>query len=120
METIGLEALRRELSRIIGRVYYGREVFIVEVYGKPAAALLNIADFHRLRALESLATERVLSLSEALGIIQEEVSLAPWAASTREAVEKMLERRARAGVSPVTAAELVAEGRAGRGAACGR
>lgn len=119
METISLETLRRELSRIIGRVYYGREAFIVEVYGKPAAVLLNIGDFQRLRALENQIAQETLSLSEALGVIRGKISQSPWPDSSREAVRRMLERREQVGTGSISAADLVAEGRRGREAACG-
>jgi len=50
-ESIGLQALRRKLSQVIGEVTYGRRTYIIESYGRPAAVLLNIDEYRRLTAV---------------------------------------------------------------------
>lgn len=113
-KTIGLQTLRQELSRVIGRIYHAQESYIVELYGKPAAVVLNIAEYQRLRMLERLGGQRILPLEEAQAIVRGDSELPPWPPSAGEAVARMLQRRDQAGRSPVTAAEWIAEGRAER------
>lgn len=54
--SIGLQALRRNLSRVIGEVTYGRQTYIIESYGRPTAVLLSIDDYRRLTTV-SLETQ---------------------------------------------------------------
>ncbi len=46
--SIGLQALRRNLSRVIGEVAYGKRTYIIESYGRPTAVLISIDEYRRL------------------------------------------------------------------------
>lgn len=50
-KTIALQAFRRHLSRVMGEVTYGGEIYIIESYGRPAAVLLSIDEYRRLQTV---------------------------------------------------------------------
>ena len=50
-KTIGLQALRRRLSQVMGEVAYGDEIYLIESYGRPAAVLLNVDEYRRLQTI---------------------------------------------------------------------
>jgi len=50
-KTIALQVLRRRLSQVMGEVTYGRETYIIESYGRPAAVLLSVDEYQRLQTL---------------------------------------------------------------------
>lgn len=50
-KSISLQALRRNLSRVIGDVSYAKEAYLVETYGRPVAVLLSIDEYQRLQTI---------------------------------------------------------------------
>lgn len=50
-KSIALQALRRDLSRVIGEVTYGEQTYTIESYGRPVAVLLSIDAYRRLTAI---------------------------------------------------------------------
>ncbi len=63
-KTITLQAFRRSLSRVIGEVTYGGETYIIEGYGHPAAVLLGMEQYRRLKAVslgEGTTPARIVS-----------------------------------------------------------
>ena len=50
-KTIGLQALRRRLSQVMGEVTYGEETYVIKSYGRPAAVLLWVDEYQRLRTI---------------------------------------------------------------------
>lgn len=50
-KTIGMQALRHRLSKVMGEVTYGRETYIIKSYGRPAAVLLGVDEYQRLQAI---------------------------------------------------------------------
>lgn len=57
-KTIGLQALRRRLSQVMGEVAYGKEIYIVKSYGHPAAVLLSVDEYQRLYTMILEPAER--------------------------------------------------------------
>jgi len=49
---IGLTSARKNLARIIKRVAYEKETFVLTRYGEPLAAIVPVEDLERLQALE--------------------------------------------------------------------
>lgn len=49
---IGLTSARKHLARIIKRVAYEKDAFLLTRYGKPLAAIVPVEDLERLQALE--------------------------------------------------------------------
>jgi len=53
VEEIGMDALRDELTEIVGRASWANERFVVTRSGKPIAGLIGIRDLERLLALDA-------------------------------------------------------------------
>lgn len=60
--TISAMDFRREPGRVLDRVDYRGESFIIERAGKGKAALVPIADFQQLRLIRQLAKEQLFTL----------------------------------------------------------
>lgn len=64
-QVIGLQALRRDLSRVMGEIAYAKQRYVIESYGKPAAVLLSMTEFEQLvsaaRPRADSPTVRVMS-----------------------------------------------------------
>jgi prevent-host-death family protein len=50
---VGAEDARRDLTELMGRAGYGNERIVLTRNGKPAAAIIGLADLERLRALDA-------------------------------------------------------------------
>lgn len=57
-KSISLQSLRRNLSQVMGEVAYGGETYIIDSYGRPTAALVNIDAYWRLSGLSAEAQDR--------------------------------------------------------------
>ena len=51
LKTISSSDLRARIKRVLNEVEYGQAEYIVEKFGEPAVAIVNMADFLLLRAL---------------------------------------------------------------------
>ncbi len=52
MDTVGIAAIKRNISTIVNRVAFGRERIVLTSRGKPKAALVSIEDLQKLELLE--------------------------------------------------------------------
>ncbi|SNT61761.1 prevent-host-death family protein [Streptosporangium subroseum] len=50
-ETVPFTVARSQLAELMGRVAYGGERIVLSRHGKPAVALVSIADLERLQAM---------------------------------------------------------------------
>jgi prevent-host-death family protein len=51
VETVPFTVARSQLAELMGRVAYGGERIVLSRHGKPAVALVSIADLERLQAM---------------------------------------------------------------------
>ena len=51
-KTISTTELRTEIKRVLNEVGYGQAQYIVEKFGEPTAAIINLEDFRLLQALK--------------------------------------------------------------------
>ena len=50
-KSIAMQALRHDLSRIVGEVAYGDQTYVIDSYGRPAAVLISVQHFERLTSI---------------------------------------------------------------------
>lgn len=53
LKTISTTDLRAQIKRVLNEVAYGQDQYLVEKFGEPAAAIINMEDFRLLRAVKS-------------------------------------------------------------------
>ncbi|MDJ0344107.1 type II toxin-antitoxin system Phd/YefM family antitoxin [Streptomyces sp. H10-C2] len=58
---------RAELAELINRVVYGGEQVVLTRHGRPLVALVSAADLQRLRDLDAVAEEPVISTVSSIG-----------------------------------------------------
>lgn len=51
---VGTAAARKNLARIINRVAFGKEIFVLTRRGEPLAAIVSVEDLKRLQDLEDI------------------------------------------------------------------
>ncbi|MDP9847834.1 type II toxin-antitoxin system Phd/YefM family antitoxin [Streptosporangium lutulentum] len=65
VETVPFTVARGQLAELMGRVAYGGERIVLSRHGKPAVALVSIADLERLQAMaEREETSQVMTLGK--------------------------------------------------------
>ena len=75
LKTISTTELRAEIKRVLNEVGYGQSQYLVEKFGEPTAAIINLEDFRLLQAVKQRQAAR--SLRETLaGIRQRSQELA--------------------------------------------
>jgi prevent-host-death family protein len=52
LRTISTTDLRTEIKRVLNEVGYGQAQYVVEKFGEPTAAIINLEDFRLLQALK--------------------------------------------------------------------
>ena len=52
LRTISSTALRTEIKRVLNEVGYGQAQYVVEKFGEPTAAIINLEDFRLLQTLK--------------------------------------------------------------------
>ena len=52
LRTISTTALRTEIKRVLNEVGYGQAQYVVEKFGEPTAAIINLEDFRLLQTLK--------------------------------------------------------------------
>lgn len=52
LRTISTTDLRSEIKRVLNEVGYGQAQYVVEKFGEPTAAIINLEDFRLLQALK--------------------------------------------------------------------
>jgi prevent-host-death family protein len=52
LRTISTTDLRAEIKRVLNEVGYGQAQYVVEKFGEPTAAIINLEDFYLLQALK--------------------------------------------------------------------
>jgi hypothetical protein len=52
-QTISMTALRLKTREVIEKACYAQNIFIVKAYGRPMAAIIGIAQFEKLMALDT-------------------------------------------------------------------
>ena len=52
LRTISSTDLRTEIKRVLNEVGYGQAQYVVEKFGEPTAAIINLEDFRLLQALK--------------------------------------------------------------------
>jgi prevent-host-death family protein len=52
LRTISTTDLRAEIKRVLNEVGYGQAQYVVEKFGEPTAAIINLEDFRLLQALK--------------------------------------------------------------------
>ena len=52
LRTISTTDLRTEIKRVLNEVGYGQAQYIVEKFGEPTAAIINLEDFRLLQAFK--------------------------------------------------------------------
>jgi prevent-host-death family protein len=76
LKTISTTELRAEIKRVLNEVGYGQSQYLVEKFGEPTAAIINLEDFRLLQAIKQ--RQAAGSLRETLaGIRQRAEALAP-------------------------------------------
>jgi prevent-host-death family protein len=76
LKTISTTELRAEIKRVLNEVGYGQSQYLVEKFGEPTAAIINLEDFRLLQAVKE--RQAAGSLRETLaGIRQRGEDLAP-------------------------------------------
>ncbi len=56
LRTISTTDLRSEIKRVLNEVGYGQAQYVVEKFGEPTAAIINLEDFRLLQALKQKQT----------------------------------------------------------------
>jgi prevent-host-death family protein len=51
LRTISTTDLRAEIKRVLNEVGYGQAQYVVEKFGEPTAAIINLEDFRLLQAI---------------------------------------------------------------------
>ena len=51
LKTISATDLRTEIKRVLNEVSYGQAQYVVEKFGEPTAAIINLADLDLLQAI---------------------------------------------------------------------
>ena len=64
MNTISIAEAGRQLSQIVNRASYGREVMILTSRGKPKAVLVGIDTFQQILGIHKIAEGAQLSVSD--------------------------------------------------------
>ncbi|MBN1656966.1 MAG: type II toxin-antitoxin system Phd/YefM family antitoxin [Anaerolineae bacterium] len=76
LKTISTTELRAEIKRVLNEVGYGQSQYLVEKFGEPTAAIINLEDFRLLQAVKE--RQAAGSLRETLvGIRQRGEEIAP-------------------------------------------
>jgi prevent-host-death family protein len=76
LKTISATDLRTEIKQVLNEVGYGQTQYLVEKFGEPTAAIINLEDFRLLQAVKQ--RQAAASLRETLaGIRQRGEALAP-------------------------------------------
>lgn len=76
LKTISTTALRTEIKRVLNEVGYGQSQYLIEKFGEPTAAIINLDDFRLLQAVKE--HQAAGSLRETLaGIRQRGEEMAP-------------------------------------------
>jgi prevent-host-death family protein len=52
LKTISTTELRAEIKRVLSEVGYGQSQYLVEKFGEPTAAIINLEDFRLLQAIK--------------------------------------------------------------------
>jgi prevent-host-death family protein len=64
LKTISTSELRAQIKRVLNEVGYGQVQYVVEKFGEPAAAIINLEDFRLLQAAKQ--QEATASLRQTL------------------------------------------------------
>jgi len=68
LRTISTTDLRSEIKRVLNEVGYGQAQYVVEKFGEPTAAIINLEDFRLLQALKQ--KQAASTLQETLAYIR--------------------------------------------------
>lgn len=68
LKTISTSELRAQIKRVLNEVGYGQVQYVVEKFGEPAAAIINLEDFRLLQAAKR--QEATASLKQTLAGIR--------------------------------------------------
>jgi len=68
LKTISTTDLRTEIKRVLNEVGYGQAHYVVEKFGEPTAAIINLADFDLLQSVKQ--QQATASLRETLASIR--------------------------------------------------
>jgi prevent-host-death family protein len=68
LRTISTTDLRSEIKRVLNEVGYGQAQYVVEKFGEPTAAIINLEDFRLLQALKQ--KQAAATLQETLAYIR--------------------------------------------------
>ena len=60
LKTISTTKLRAEIKRVLNEVGYGQSQYLVEKFGEPTAAIINLEDFRLLQAVKQRQAARSL------------------------------------------------------------
>ena len=68
LRTISTTDLRAEIKRVLNEVGYGQAQYVVEKFGEPTVAIINLEDFRLLQALKQ--QQATLTLRETIARIR--------------------------------------------------
>lgn len=68
LKTISTSDLRAQIKRVLNEVGYGQVQYVVEKFGEPAVAIINLEDFRLLQAAKR--QEATASLRQTLATIR--------------------------------------------------
>jgi prevent-host-death family protein len=93
LKTISTSELRAQIKRVLNEVGYGQVQYVVEKFGEPAAAIINLEDFRLLQAAKR--QEATASLKQTLAGIRarnQQVDAEELAALIEEARTEFFDR----------------------------
>ncbi len=94
-KSISASDLRTQIKHILNEVGYGRSEYVVEKFGEPIAAVINMQDFQLLQKVKLLQlspeTDASTSFQHNLQMIQETLQSSGYRRRTKEEIDAQIQ-----------------------------
>jgi len=91
LKTISVSDLRAQVKRIMNEVGYGQSEYIIEKFGEPTAAIINISDFQLLQQIKqqqpNVFDETEPSFVEKLAVIHQTLFASSYRPRTKDEID---------------------------------
>jgi prevent-host-death family protein len=96
LKSISASDLRAQVKRILNEVGYGQAEYVVEKFGEPIAAVINMADFRLLQEVKKLqqpgnSAEAESSFLTNLKAIHQTLRASGYRARTKEEIDAQIQ-----------------------------